>query len=94
MPDWTYETRIALTDMGRAAVYSPALPIETEAICADCGAECSDCVCSLYPSGAELDAMAAKSCEEWEAQYGRVISDEEYRAAEDVKNFFDKRFEN
>ena len=94
MPEMTFDTRITLTDAGRAAVYSPALPAEPEAICADCAAACSDCVCSLYPSRAELDAMAAKSCEEWEAQYGRNISDAEAEAAEDARNFFDLRFEN
>ena len=94
MPELTFETRIALTDMGRAAIYSPALPLETEAICADCGADCCDCVCSLYPSREQLNAMEAERCEEWEAQFGRNISDEEAQAADEVKNFFDLRFEN
>ena len=61
MPETTFDTRITLTDAGRAAVYSPALPIEAEAICADCGADCCDCVCSLYPSREELDAMQART---------------------------------
>ena len=61
MPETTFDTRITLTDAGRAAVYSPALPIEAEAICADCGADCCDCVCSLYPSREQLNAMQKRN---------------------------------
>ena len=64
------------------------------ASCENCGAFTADCVCSLHPSREELDAMEAQKCEEWEAQHGRNITDAEALEADEVKNFFDLRFEN
>ena len=77
-----------------AGVIAYALDDVTPETCPDCGELRADCVCSLYPSRQQLDAMQAKTCEEWEAQFGRNITDAEAQEAEEVRNFFDKRFEN
>ena len=77
-----------------SGLIADALDERTPETCPDCGELRADCFCSLYPSREQLDAMEAEKCEEWEAQYGGTITEAEAQEADEVKNFFDLRFDN